>query len=158
MRSVLIAGALLTCLWNAGARADWPTLAGVPPLQIILHEPNERTPGDGRLPSAQLHGPQGFTDIPTGDRRAHRPSGRATKRFPRPAVSGLRLSWCSAPGIDCGPIAAQHFCQAAGYRRVIEAVQERDVGLYAETRQIGSGLVCAGRGCDGFLSITCTRS
>jgi hypothetical protein len=36
-------------------------------------------------------------------------------------------------------------------------VQERHVGRYAATRQLGSGLACVGSNCHGFMRITCTR-
>lgn len=140
------------------AHADWPSLAGVPPLSIVFHTPNDRQAGDHVLPGAQIHGPEGLSDLPTVNRRAHRQYGKTTVRFPRPVYRGQRLDWCSSPGIECGPSTAQHFCEAAGFARVIELVQERDVGLYAETRQIASGLSCTGRGCHGFMRITCTKS
>lgn len=138
--------------------AEWPSLYGIPPLGVVIQLPNERLQGEEGRPSAQLHGPDGLVDIPTVNRDGHRKFGRSTVRFPRPLFQGKRLDWCSAPAHECGPSAAQHFCEASGFRRVIEAVQENDVGLYADTQQIASGLSCTGRGCHGFLRITCTKS
>lgn len=158
MRGVLAFCIVLACLWNAGARADGPVLSGIPALDIVLHEPATRLPGDSRLPAAELSGPDGLSNIPHVDRRGHRSVGLSTRTFPRPSLRGGRLDWCSAPGFGCGPQTAQHFCEAKGFARVVEAVEERDVGLYTPTRQIASGLSCSGKGCSGFLRITCTRS
>lgn len=158
MRWVLGLSILCSLLAATAARAEWPTLAGIPPLSAIIHVPNERQTGNTVLPGVQMHGPDGLSDLPTVNRRAHRSYGKTTVRFPRPVYHGQRLDWCSSPGIECGPSAAQHFCESAGFQRAIEVIQERDVGLYAETRQIASGLSCTGRGCHGFMRITCTKS
>lgn len=134
--------------WPSHGPFEWPS----------LHHPT-RVPGDGhRLPQALIHGPNGPQSFPYVDRRAHRSIGAGTRRFPRPMAHGARLDWCVEPSAGCGPHAAQAFCAARGFTRVVEAVQERHVGRYAATRQLGSGLVCAGSGCHGFMVITCTRN
>jgi hypothetical protein len=149
------AAALLVSPASADPHWGWPTHDWPP---FTAWERPARFGGDGRrLPDALIHGPHGPQSFPFVDRRANRPSGGLTRRFPRPTWGHARLDWCAAPGAGCGPEVAQHFCIAQGYRRVVEAVQERDVGAYAPTAQIASGLACAGPGCHGFMQITCTR-
>ena len=157
MRQALKVSVIILGMWGQAALADWPKLAGTPPLSGVIETTPQRQHSERGRPNAFLHGPEGLSDIPFIDRKAHQETGRSTKRFPRPAFDGQRVDWCSAPNFECGPSAAQHFCEATGYHRVVEVVQERDVGLYAHTRQIATGLLCAGPGCHGFLRITCSK-
>jgi hypothetical protein len=113
--------------------------------------------GNGVLPYAQLHGPHGPRPVPFIDERAHRPAGASTVSFPRPTLGGVRLDWCAAPRHGCGAYTAQVFCASKGFRRAVQAVQERGAGTYAATVQIESGLTCHGPACTGFQRITCTR-
>jgi hypothetical protein len=137
-----------------GPHWGWPHAA---PMDMVFHRDYTPRGGNGLQPNAVIYGPSGPVAIPTVDRRAHRTMGVGTRRFARPVWHGARLDWCSAGAQGCGPVAAQAFCRARGFRRVVEAVQERRVGLYAHTVQIGSGLSCTGSGCAGFARITCTH-
>jgi hypothetical protein len=113
--------------------------------------------GNGVLPYSQLHGPHGVRPIPFIDERAHRPSGLSTVNFPRPTIQGVRLDWCAASHHGCGAYTAQVFCATKGFRRAVQAVQERGTGHYAATVQIESGHLCHGPRCTGFQRIVCTR-
>jgi hypothetical protein len=155
-RAVLILAALASGAPVADAgNYFWPQHA---PLDVVLHHDfRQRRSDDGVLPRALLYGQDGPTEIPTADDRAHRPQGGRTVAFSRPTWNGMRLDWCVQPRAGCGPWAAQSFCEAHGFRRVVQAVQEAEVGRYAHTSQIGTGLACAGSGCHGFARIVCTR-
>lgn len=133
-------------------------IPNVAPPDMVFYVPKlDRHSPDGVHPNALLDGPRGLREIAAIDRSTTRPIGVSVRHFPRPVVHGTRLDWCLAPGHDCGPAAAQAFCQMQGFTRVVQAVQEQEVGRYATTLQLGSGFACAGKACNGFARITCTR-
>lgn len=157
--SVLVVAMTMAC--PAVARS-WSLfdayVPNVAPPDIVLYVPKlDRHSPDGIRPNALLDGPRGLREIPAIDRVATRPIGVSVRQFPRPVVHGARLDWCLAPGHACGPAAAQAFCEMKGFSRVVQAVEEREVGRYAATLQLSSGLACAGKACTGFARIVCTR-
>lgn len=159
VRFVFVAAAALSLVAPAVAGGNmqffWPHHG---PMDIVISRDHRaRTSSDGVLPHALLYGPDGPREIPYTDHNAHRPVGMGTVRFARPTWGGHRLDWCLHPRSECGPVAAQAFCAAKGFRRVVEVVKEEAVGRYAHTTQIGSGLACAGAACNGFARIVCTR-
>jgi hypothetical protein len=131
----------------------WPSAA---PMDVVLHRDLHGRSGDGRLPNALVHGPRGVEEVPGVDLHAHRITGGVVVRVPRPMFNGRRLAWCAEEG-RCGAVAAQMFCHAHGFGRVLQAEQERHVGSYAETVQLVSGAPCVGPHCHGFSRIVCGR-
>lgn len=87
------------------------------------------------------------------------PTGRSVVQFPHPVWGAARLDWCHGPGRSfCGPPAADAFCRAQGFNRVVSMVEEPNAGLLGPTHQIGSATLCVGPRCSGFVSITCSRT
>lgn len=79
-----------------------------------------------------------------------------TETFDAPKhYKGYRLDWCRTWTRYCGKDAAEAFCQANNYDRVVKNgfAKEEGVGL---TTLIGTeGQVCDAEFCDGFDYITC---
>ncbi len=78
-------------------------------------------------------------------------------RFDAPAWRGHRIDVCASWGKDCGPAAAQLFCQRMGYDRALHFERAENIGAETPTRTLLDGKTCADAGCDGFASITCGR-
>jgi len=109
--------------------------------QILPVSPGANTLQSGTLPS-----------------RLQFPTGRNTVQFPHPVWGHARLDWCHGPGnVLCGPPAADAFCRAQGFSRVVSLVEETGAGLLGPTVQIGGSHMCVGAKCSAFIAITCSR-
>lgn len=158
--SRFVLAVLVVIQFSAAAHAGmplvfWPQHGPMGP--DIPYETRSRTSPDGILPRGLLYGPRGPEETPAVDQRAHRRVGQGTVAFARPTINGMRLDWCLHPRVGCGPAAAHAFCTVKGFQRVVQLVGEREVGRYAPTTQIASGLSCSGRDCNGFSRIVCSR-
>jgi hypothetical protein len=72
--------------------------------------------------------------------------------FANPMSFNRRLDVCREFGKSCGDPAALTFCQHQGYGRLVGFERADDIG---DTRTIGDGKLCDGKGCDGFARISC---
>jgi hypothetical protein len=84
--------------------------------------------------------------------------GGAVKKFVAPVYMGLRLDWCRKWAQGCGQPAAKAFCLKKGYPFVKNFSMAENIGEFTNTRIISSGQVCSGPDCDGFTSITCSKT
>src|SRR5262249_98509 len=75
--------------------------------------------------------------------------------FSNPRYEGYRLDWWLDWGKNCGPQAAQAFCQQHQYTLAIDWTIAEYIGATSPTKVIGSGEVCGQDFCSGFSSITC---
>ncbi len=73
----------------------------------------------------------------------------------RPTVAGKRVDICLEWGSACDGEAAEVYCKAQGYSRMVAWETDADIGATHPTLVTGSGQVCAEAFCDGYLSITC---
>jgi hypothetical protein len=80
------------------------------------------------------------------------------KDFNKPKWKGDRLDWCLNWAAGCGKDAADAFCKANGYENASKFEQDPDIGSSHKTRLITTGAVCDQSSCDGFKSITCSKS
>jgi hypothetical protein len=85
------------------------------------------------------------------------PPPPAVIKFWEPKIGGLRLDWCKVWADQCGPPAANAYCQTKGYSHATSFAKASDIGAFAPTRVIGTGQVCSDAFCDGFAWINCAN-
>jgi hypothetical protein len=78
--------------------------------------------------------------------------------FPTPSVEGRRLDLCFVWGAQCGQPAADAFCQVQGFDAASAWEPDNDIGIATPTIVLTGGAVCSHPDCDGFRTITCTRT
>jgi hypothetical protein len=71
--------------------------------------------------------------------------------------NGNRLDWCMTWSEDCGRPAANAYCKAQGFARVLWFEPDKHIGARSPTRLIGTGATCDLAHCDGFRQITCLK-
>jgi len=86
------------------------------------------------------------------------PPGPAQQTFTNPSIGRYRLDLCREWGKNCGKPAADAFCRSKGYASSTAHRPAYDIGARTPTKVISSGQICGVAACDGFQSITCSRS
>jgi hypothetical protein len=82
-----------------------------------------------------------------------------TQTFVAPAVNGVRIDWCAHFGRDCGKPAADLFCREMQFDQAANFAIEENVGARGQpTLVFGDGALCQAPECDGFRSITCSKT
>ena len=78
--------------------------------------------------------------------------------FVAPTHNGYRLDVCRTWGQGCGQEAANAFCRARGFESAKAFDIDPKIGATTPTMTLGDSRVCDQAQCDGFKSITCTRT
>lgn len=75
-------------------------------------------------------------------------------RIDNPTVDGLALDYCKTWSVDCGPPAADAWCQSKGYRAAVDFTLA--LGR-PPTKIIGDGQVCNESFCGAIVSVICSQ-
>jgi hypothetical protein len=80
------------------------------------------------------------------------------RKFQAPTVDGKRLDVCLVWGDQCGQPAADAWCRTQGFDAASAWTPANDIGGQTPTIVLNGRRVCDQPFCDGFESITCTRT
>ena len=76
------------------------------------------------------------------------------RQFINPRYEGCRVDWCYREGQGCGAKPAHSFCRRMGYLKASD--YQVDLMAY-KTKTLGNHVLCFGKKCKAFRTITCYR-
>ena len=79
-------------------------------------------------------------------------------KFDAPRANGYRVDACRSWGQGCGKEAADAFCRLNNFASASAFEIDPRIGAATSTMTIEDKKICNQPQCDGFTSITCTRS